>query len=253
MSRAACVMQPRLLPHLGYFALMSRVDTFVLFDSAQYPRREWVNRNRVRSGGELGWRWIRVPVRHADRNASIREIEIAYEPPWQERLRRSLDRTYASAPHRREVGLLLDPLWARPRRLVDLIVELLQRFAAHLGLAPEWEWASRLEDVGAARREAPSRAQSRVLHLCREVGASVYWNLPGGRRLYDPRVFAASGIELRFVPETPVGDLRRRYGEASSLSILDLAMYHSAAELRAMIELIFATETRTEEAALGSE
>ena len=118
MSRAVCVMQPRLLPHLGYFALMARVDGFVLFDSAQYVRREWINRNRIRgpAGGSApgdDWRWIQVPVRKAPRETAIRDIEVSYDPPWRGRLRRTLHHTYSRAPFFGEVMARIEPLWER--------------------------------------------------------------------------------------------------------------------------------------------
>lgn len=228
-------MQPRLLPHLGYFALMSRVDTFVLFDSAQYVRREWINRNRIREAGggggeEGGWRWLQVPVRKAPRDTAIREIEIAYDPPWQERLRKTLHHTYGQAPRVREVLPLLEPLWGHPRLLVDLIVPLLERFAGFLDLTPEWLLASEVEEA-----EGSDDPQERILDICRRLGVDTYWNLPGGRALYRHEVFAAAGIDLRFVPEIDAGKLRSRFPEASLLSILDIAMFHDGEEIRRMI------------------
>ncbi len=236
MSSTVCIMQPRLLPHLGYFALMSRVDRFVLFDSAQYVRREWINRNRIRiagggSGPDAAWRWLQVPVRKAPREAAIREIDIAFDPPWQDRLRTTLHHTYGRAPRFDEVMALIEPLWDPPHRLVDLLFVLLVRFADALDLAPEWVWSSEVEGSGAV----PADPQERVVEICRRLGASTYWNLPGGRALYRPERFAAAGIELRFVPEIPVEALRREYAEASLLSIVDVAMYHPPGEIRRML------------------
>jgi len=234
MTRSVCVMQPRLLPHLGYFALMRRVDTFVLFDSAQYVRREWINRNRIReAGAKEGWRWLQVPVAKAPRTTAIRAIEVAYDPPWQERLRRTLRHTYGQAPQFDQVLPWVDPLWRRPRLLVDLLVPLLERFAAALGLAPEWLRASDLE--GAV---VPDDPQERVLAICEQLGATTYWNLPGGRALYRPDAFRKAGIALRFVPEIDESALRRDFAEASLLSILDIAMYHAPDKIRGMIERI---------------
>lgn len=235
--RSVCVMQPRLLPHLGYFALASRVDTFVLFDSAQYVRREWINRNRIRAANAEGWRWLRVPVRKAPRETPIREVEIADEPPWREALRRTLDHTYAGAPRWPEVLPDLDPLWERHDRLLDLIVPLLRRFAGCLDLAPEWLFASDLEEA-----PPPDDPQARILALCRRLGATTYWNLPGGRALYRPEAFEAEGISLRFVPELPIEALRRRFEAASLLSIVDILAFHTPGEAREMIAATFEGE-----------
>ena len=52
------IMQPYFFPYVGYFKLISKVDKFVLFSSAQYIRRGWINKNRIRRKlGEMGhWR-----------------------------------------------------------------------------------------------------------------------------------------------------------------------------------------------------
>ncbi len=45
------------------------------------------------------------------------------------------------------------------------------------------------------------RGQDRILEIARRLGASRYVNASGGRELYDPAVFDAAGIELRFLAD----------------------------------------------------
>ena len=44
-------MQPYLFPYLPYFQLIHAVDSFVIFDTAQFIRRGWMNRNRINLHG----------------------------------------------------------------------------------------------------------------------------------------------------------------------------------------------------------
>jgi hypothetical protein len=51
-STAACpftiaVMQPYFIPYAGYFRLFAASDLFVIYDCVQFPRRGWVQRNRL--------------------------------------------------------------------------------------------------------------------------------------------------------------------------------------------------------------
>ena len=55
------IMQPTYLPWLGYFALMDRVDCFILLDTVQFARRSWQQRNRIKTA--RGPLWLTVPVR----------------------------------------------------------------------------------------------------------------------------------------------------------------------------------------------
>lgn len=43
------IMQPYLFPYIGYFSLIKNTDYFVFFDTPQYIRKGWINRNRILS------------------------------------------------------------------------------------------------------------------------------------------------------------------------------------------------------------
>ena len=55
------MMQPYFFPYLGYYSLIAATDHWVVFDTAQYIRRGWVNRNRVLSTGSDGWKYAENP------------------------------------------------------------------------------------------------------------------------------------------------------------------------------------------------
>ena len=42
-------MQSNYVPWRGYFDLIASVDEFVLLDDVQYTRRDWRNRNRIKT------------------------------------------------------------------------------------------------------------------------------------------------------------------------------------------------------------
>ena len=44
------IMQPYLFPYIGYFSLIKNTDHFVFFDTPQYIRKGWINRNRIIGG-----------------------------------------------------------------------------------------------------------------------------------------------------------------------------------------------------------
>jgi hypothetical protein len=46
-KKKIAVMQPYVFPYLGYFQLISSVDTFVFFDDVNYINKGWVNRNSI--------------------------------------------------------------------------------------------------------------------------------------------------------------------------------------------------------------
>jgi small ligand-binding sensory domain FIST len=47
------IMQPYFMPYIGYFSLIKNVDEFILFDTPQFIRHGWIERNRIlKSNGE---------------------------------------------------------------------------------------------------------------------------------------------------------------------------------------------------------
>ena len=41
------IMQPYFFPYIGYFSLIKNSDYFIFFDTPQYIRKGWINRNRI--------------------------------------------------------------------------------------------------------------------------------------------------------------------------------------------------------------
>ena len=58
-------MQSNYVPWKGYFDLITSVDEFILLDDAQYTRRDWRNRNRIKTA--QGLRWLTIPVQVSGR------------------------------------------------------------------------------------------------------------------------------------------------------------------------------------------
>lgn len=48
------IMQPYFFPYIGYFSLIKHVDEFILFDTPQFIRHGWIERNRIKNAGGGG-------------------------------------------------------------------------------------------------------------------------------------------------------------------------------------------------------
>ena len=59
MKRVA-IVQSNYIPWKGYFDLIRLSDEFILYDDVQYTRRDWRNRNRVKT--PQGLQWLTIPV-----------------------------------------------------------------------------------------------------------------------------------------------------------------------------------------------
>lgn len=74
MKRVA-ILQSNYIPWKGYFDLIASVDEFILYDDMQYTRRDWRNRNQIKT--PQGLQWLTVPVRVKGKYfQKIRETEV---------------------------------------------------------------------------------------------------------------------------------------------------------------------------------
>src|SRR5690606_10151511 len=56
----AAIVQSNYLPWKGYFDIINMVDLFIFYDDVQYTKRDWRNRNRIKTRD--GIKWLTVPA-----------------------------------------------------------------------------------------------------------------------------------------------------------------------------------------------
>ena len=55
------IVQSNYIPWKGYFDLINYVDEFIIYDDCQYTKRDWRNRNRIKTPN--GLEWLTIPVK----------------------------------------------------------------------------------------------------------------------------------------------------------------------------------------------
>ena len=60
MTKRIAILQSNYIPWKGYFDIVAAVDEFLIFDEAQFTRRDWRNRNKIIIDGSP--HWLTIPV-----------------------------------------------------------------------------------------------------------------------------------------------------------------------------------------------
>jgi WbqC-like protein family len=201
MSRRVAVTQSNYIPWKGYFDLIARVDELVLYDDVQYTRRDWRNRNRVKT--PQGTRWLTIPVKTRGRyHQRIDETEVS-DPGWAAEHWAVISRSYASAPHFTRYETRLDELYrsAAEEAFLSAVNErFLRALCDLLGID------TAISRSGGHAREA-GRTE-RLVALSRRAGASEYVCGPASRGYLEEGAFAEAGIAVSYMdysgyPEYP--------------------------------------------------
>jgi hypothetical protein len=221
------IMQPYFLPYIGYWQLLNAVDRFVVYDNIQFTKKGWINRNRFLLNGrdEL----FTIPVRKDSEYRHVVERVVAADFD-REKLLNRLAAAYRRAPHFATVFPLVSELvQADSANLFEFIYHSIERVAAYLGIETPLVISSTVPI------DHSLRAEEKVLALCRAWGADTYLNPIGGRELYAKDRFQAAGITLHFLQTRPITYPQFNGEFVPNLSILDVMMFNSPTEIRAML------------------
>ncbi|MFM7549032.1 MAG: WbqC family protein [Cyanobacteriota bacterium] len=218
-------MQPYFLPYIGYWQLLSACDHFVLYDSIQYTKKGWINRNRFLLNGRP--EIFTLPLRKASHGLNVVDREIAPEFRPDKLLAR-WSSAYQCAPYFKSTYSLMEQVIRYPdRNLFDYIFVSIKSIASHLGISTPITISSELES-----NVSIARGSDRVLRLCKTLAATHYINSIGGTDIYDKQEFLSAGLTLHFLRTHKLEYSQQADKHVPFLSILDVLMYNSIDKVR---------------------
>jgi hypothetical protein len=190
LGKKVAIIQSNYIPWKGYFDIINDVDEFVLYDEAQYTRRDWRNRNRIKTAHGLIWLTIPVEVR-GKYLQKIDEAQIA-DPSWNRRHWATLIHSYGGAPHFRDYRDLLEQLYlgAECRLLSEINHRFLLAICELLNIRTEITWSTQYRAEG--------NKTERLISICKQAGAMEYVSGPAASGYIDEALFAREGIALRY-------------------------------------------------------
>ena len=214
MKRVA-ILQSSYIPWKGYFDLMRQVDEFILYDDAQFTKRDWRNRNQIKTKDGLLWLTIPVHVKGLFTQA-IKDVLIS-EPGWGDKHFKTIAAAYARAPHFRAYRDMVEELYrgAPSLRLSDVNRRFIEAFAQVLGVRTKLSWSM---DYA-----LPEGRVERLVALCQQAGATAYLSGPAARDYIDPTLFADAGIDLSYIEYSGYAEYPQLYPPFTHhVSVIDL-------------------------------
>lgn len=216
-KHTVAIVQSCYIPWKGYFDLIGSVDEFIIYDDMQYTRRDWRNRNLIKT--PQGLSWLTVPVKVKGKYfQSIRETEVDGQR-WRGDHWKALQQNYRRAPHFDLISGVLAPYYLEKEyaSLSDLNRALLEALCPLLGIATPMKWSWEYE-LGDGKTE-------RLVNLCRQAGATTYISGPAARDYIEPHLFAEANIELRYFDYSGYPEYPQLWGEFQhGVSVVDLLM-----------------------------
>jgi hypothetical protein len=219
------IIQSCYVPWKGFFDLIGRCDQYVIFDSVQYVKRHWHNRNRIKTATSV--QWLTIPVKTtARRGQAIDEVQI--EKPWAEKHWRTLELTYRRAPFFAQIAPIVRGLYERAdgeKRLTEVNEIFLRGIADLLGLTTRIARDTSYPCQGAKTE--------RLLAIARDIGADCYLSGPSAKSYLEEPLFAAAGITVEWMSYQGYPEYPQLHGNFEhAVSVLDLLFNVGPADAR---------------------
>lgn len=190
-SKRVGIIQSNYVPWKGYFDFIASVDEFIVFDDVQYTRRDWRNRNLVKT--KDGLKWLTIPVDVKGKYfQTIRETAIA-DAAWPEQHLAMLRHAYGRAAHFRAEWEWIEPLLhscAGIESLTAVNVRIIEAVCRRLQIATPIRQSSEFELV--------EGKNERLIALCKQTGATEYLSGPAARDYVDPALWEAANVRVLY-------------------------------------------------------
>lgn len=178
------------VPWLGYFELISKCDLFILLDDVQFTRRDWRNRNKIRT--KQGDRWLTIPLKQSGNfDARIDEMVVS-DPLWMKRHFDILAYNYRTAAGWSRYADELEWCYLdTPADLSGINRRFLELGMRWLGIGTPLAWSTDYDSGGTK--------SAKLVDLCRACGATCYLSGPAAKAYLDEPLFNANGISVEWM------------------------------------------------------
>jgi len=208
-------VQSNYIPWKGYFDLIRSVDEFILYDDMQYTKRDWRNRNYIKT--PRGLEWLTIPVDVSGKYfQKIRETRVS-DPGWAKSHWGSLVQNYKKAPHFADYRERFEDLYLGGAE--DMLSRINFRFIEAvcdiLGIRTKISWSMDYE--------LEEGKTERLVGLCKAAGATHYVSGPSARDYMDESLFHQEGITVSYMDYSGYLPYPQLHGEfRHTVTVLDL-------------------------------
>jgi hypothetical protein len=210
----ASIHQPNFLPWQGYFYKIANSDIFVLFDTVQYTKNGYQNRNLIKT--PQGALWLTVPVLGKGKfGQATNEVSVNNNLEWGPKIWKTIHQNYRKAKYFNLYSDYFEEIFSKEWELLnDLNTTLLIKIIDWLEISTPIKRASEMNVAG--------KSSELLVNICKELNADIYLSGFGGEKYMENEIFEDNKIKIKTY-DYAVIEYPQLYGDfISNLSIIDL-------------------------------
>ena len=217
MNKVA-IVQSNYIPWKGYFDMVNMVDEFILYDDAQYTRRDWRNRNKIKTIS--GPQWLTIPVDVKGKyHQKIKNVVVS-DPEWPKKHWAAIKHNYSKVKFFADFKSQFEELYlgCKEKYLSAINYRFITAINKMLGIKTKISWSMDYDLSVRGNTE-------KLIHLHKQVGADTYLSGPTAKQYIDIKLFKEEGIAVEWMDYSSYPEYRQLYPPFEHrLSIIDLIL-----------------------------
>ncbi len=186
------ILQSNYIPWKGYFDLINSVDTFVFYDSVQFTKNDWRNRNQIKN--QNGLQWLTIPVNHNSLHQKISETKICNHL-WKRKHLQAIELNYKKSPFYSEVFPVISNFYNIETELISEINQtIITKICALLNIQTKFISSEELNLQG--------DKTEKLIDACKKLNANVYVSGPIAKNYIENNLFESENINLEWFDYT---------------------------------------------------
>ena len=187
------IMQPYVLPYIGYFQLVAAVDKFVFYNDVNFIKKGWIHRNRILLNGHDYL--FTISCSEVSQNKRICDTKLAFDLKEKNRLLLTITQAYKKAPFFEAVFPILEKILLKEYAFIDeMAIKSVKEVSIYLNLNTSFE-----ESKNRYGNEELKKAD-RLIDICLKEKITSYINPSGGQEIYTHDYFKERGVDLHKEP-----------------------------------------------------
>ncbi len=192
VKKKVAIIQSNYIPWKGYFDIINFVDEFILYDDCQYTKRDWRNRNKIKT--QSGVKWLTIPVKtKGSYFQKVKDVEVS-DHSWVNQHLSSFRHFYSKAAYFNDYFEIIHNGYknvADEVLLSNINYNLLLLICNILNINTKISFSM---DYGVTENNATAK----IVELCRKAEAQIYVSGPAASCYLDEKKFKTIGCSVHW-------------------------------------------------------
>jgi hypothetical protein len=209
------ISQSNYIPWKGYFDLINMVDEFILYDDMQYTKRDWRNRNKIKTPN--GLQWLSIPVETKGKfSQKINETKVSNQA-WRKKHWQQIKHNYSKTKYFQKYQAVFEQLYLNSNE--EYLSKINYNFINEICKILHIDTTIRFSDAF----DLVEGKTEKLLGICKACHADVYISGPSAKEYFDEKLAIKEKIAVQWMDYANYKEYTQLYPPFEhSVTILDL-------------------------------